>query len=178
LGKDGNAVEIGHFVIDYEGRLTCGCGKQGHWEAYCSGKNMPNFVKMRLNEIDPKSVKKSILCGHLDNRLNLCAQDLFAVAKQGDGLALQLVEEIGILNAIGLANTVVAYDPLLITIGGSVVLENRELILPPIRNHVKEYVQNREPKIALTSLGRDAGLYGAVAAILGVQCTRRSGEFQ
>ena len=25
MGKDGNAVEIGHFTIDYEGCLTCGC---------------------------------------------------------------------------------------------------------------------------------------------------------
>src|SRR4030067_557708 len=33
LGKDGNGHEVGHFVIDYDGRLTCGCGKKGHWGA-------------------------------------------------------------------------------------------------------------------------------------------------
>ena len=26
IGKDGNAHEIGHITIDYEGKLTCGCG--------------------------------------------------------------------------------------------------------------------------------------------------------
>ncbi|MHA1595434.1 MAG: ROK family protein, partial [Candidatus Baldrarchaeia archaeon] len=34
IGKDGNAAEIGHMVIDMEGKLVCGCGKRGHWEAY------------------------------------------------------------------------------------------------------------------------------------------------
>ena len=37
IGKDGNAAEIGHMVIDFEGRLACNCGGRGHWEAYCSG---------------------------------------------------------------------------------------------------------------------------------------------
>ena len=50
MGKDGNAAEIGITVIDYEGRLTCGCGKRGHWEAYCSGKNIATFVQFKLEE--------------------------------------------------------------------------------------------------------------------------------
>ncbi|HDN01509.1 MAG TPA: ROK family protein, partial [Candidatus Bathyarchaeota archaeon] len=41
IGKDGNAHEIGHFTIDFEGRLICGCGRRGHWEAYCSGNGIP-----------------------------------------------------------------------------------------------------------------------------------------
>ena len=50
LGKDGNASEVGHIVIDIEERLRCGCGKRGHWEAYCSGRNIPNYVRIRLKE--------------------------------------------------------------------------------------------------------------------------------
>jgi len=45
IGKDGNAAEIGHMVIDFEGRLACNCGGRGHWEAYCSGAGIPKLAK-------------------------------------------------------------------------------------------------------------------------------------
>jgi glucokinase len=171
LGKEGNAVEIGHFVIDYEGRLTCGCGQRGHWEAYCSGKNLPAYVQMRLRDMSPAVVKESLLYTWLRNDpSNLRAQNLFNVAKRGDNVALQLVEEIGVLNAMGFANVINAYDPSLITVGGAVALANKNLVLPPIRQHVSEYSLNREPKMKTTPLGTDAGVLGGAAAVLGF-CT-------
>lgn len=80
-------------------------------------------------------------------------------------MALQLVEEIGVLNAIGFANVINAYDPSLITVGGTVTLKNKKMILSPIKKHVKEYAINRVPKIMVTPLGEDIGVYGAVAAV-------------
>jgi glucokinase len=165
FGKDGNAHEVGHFVIDYNGRLTCGCGKRGHWEAYCSGKNIPNFVRMRLKEMNEKIVEESLLFKKTGGNLSeMNAADLFSAAKNGDKVAIQLVEEIGVLNAVGFANVVNVYDPSLITVGGTVTLKNKKMILSPIKKHVKEYAINRVPKIMVTPLGEDVGLYGAVAA--------------
>jgi glucokinase len=167
LGKDGNGHEVGHLVIDYNGRLTCGCGKRGHWEAYCSGRNIPNFVKMRLKEMSKKTVKESLLFRRMGgDSSKLTAADLFAAAKRADPLSIQLVNEIGVLNAMGFANVINAYDPSLITVGGTVTLKNRKMIMSPIRKHVKDYTINRVPKIRVTPLGEDAGTYGAVAAAL------------
>lgn len=167
LGKHGNSHEVGHFTIDYNGRLTCGCGKRGHWEAYCSGKNIPNFVRMRIKEMDEKMVKESLLLKRTGGDLSkLSAADLFFAAKNGDNVALQLIEEIGVLNAIGFANVINAYDPSLITVGGTVTLKNKEMTLSPIKKHVKEYAVNIVPKIMVTPLGEDVGVYGAVAAVL------------
>jgi glucokinase len=167
LGKDGNAHEVGHIVIDYEGRLTCGCGKRGHWEAYCSGNNIPNFIRMRLKDMPEKAVKESLLLKRIGGDLSkLTAKNLFAAAKKADSISVQLVEEIGILNAIGFANVINAYDPSLITVGGTVTLKNGAMILNPIRKHVKDYAINRIPKITVTPLGDDVGLYGAVATAL------------
>jgi len=166
LGKDGNAVEIGHNTIDVTGRLKCGCGKRGHWEAYCSGRNIPNFVRMRLEEIDEKTVKSSLLFKKVDGDLSkMRTEDLFSAAKGGDKLSLQLVEEIGILNAVGFANAINAYDPALVTVGGTVALRNRKLILDPIKRYVKNYVLNRIPKITITPLGENVSLYGAIAVL-------------
>ena len=167
LGKDGNAVEIGHITIDYEGRLRCGCGKRGHWEAYCSGRNIPNYVKMRLKEVDEELKRQSLLFKKIKGELSqLSSQDLFEAAKRGDKLSLQLVEEIGVLNAIGFANVINAYDPSLITVGGTVALKNEELILPPIRKYVKNYVVNRLPKIIVTPLSENIGIYGGISIVL------------
>jgi glucokinase len=167
LGKDGNAHEVGHFVIDYEGRLTCSCGKRGHWEAYCSGRNIPNFVRMRIKDVPQKEARESSLLERLGGDLSkLTAADLFAAAKEVDSLSLRLVNEIGVLNAIGFANVINAYDPSLITVGGTVTLKNKKMVLSPIKKYVKDYAVNRVPKITVTPLADEAGLYGAVAAAL------------
>jgi glucokinase len=167
LGKDGNGHEVGHLTIDYSGRLMCGCGRRGHWEAYCSGRNIPNFVRMRVKEIDERIASESLLLKRSEGDLSkLSAADLFLAAKNKDNLSIQLVEEIGVLDAIGIANVINAYDPSLITVGGTVTLKNKKMILSPIKKYVKEYAVNRVPKIMATPLGEDAGVYGAVAAVL------------
>jgi glucokinase len=167
LGKDGNAHEIGHFVIDYKGALTCGCGRRGHWEAYCSGRNLPNYVRMRLKETSEKTARESLLFKSVEGDLSrLRATDLFNAARKGDKLSLQLVKEVGLLNAVGFACVINAYDPSLITVGGTVTLRNRTMVLSPIKKHVKDYAINRIPKIMVTPLGDDVCTYGAVAAAL------------
>ncbi len=166
LGKDGNAVEIGHTTIDLAGVMKCGCGKRGHWEAYCSGRNIPDFVRARLKTVDKNRIEKSGLYRLTKRKLsNLSAGMLFDAAKTKDRLSLELVEEIGRLNAVGFANVVNMFDPSLITVGGSVVLKNEELMMGPIRRHLKDYVFNRPPKIMRTPLGEDIGLYGAAAVV-------------
>ncbi|MCE4613904.1 MAG: ROK family protein, partial [Desulfurococcales archaeon] len=41
IGKSGNAHEVGHFIVNFNGKVRCGCGGLGHWEAYVGGKNIP-----------------------------------------------------------------------------------------------------------------------------------------
>ncbi len=166
IGKDGNATEIGHFTIDYEGRLLCGCGKRGHWEAYCSGNGIPNYVRLLLSEEDPDEVKDSLLMRKINGNLNLLtAKILYDCAKAGDPLSLKLTDRIGVLNAIGFACVIDAYDPSLITVGGSIALRNESLVLSPIRKYVGEHARNRVPEIRITPLRDDVVLYGAIAMV-------------
>jgi len=167
LGKDGNGHEVGHFVIDSAGKLICGCGKPGHWEGYCSGRNIPNYVRMRIKEMPEEAVKESSLLKRVGGDLSkLVAADLFASANEDDSISIRLVNELGVLNAMGFANVISAYDPSLITVGGTVTLNNKRMILSPIRKYVGDYSINRLPKIAITPLGNDVGLYGAVATAI------------
>jgi glucokinase len=162
-GKDGNAAEIGHLVIDSESSLLCGCGKQGHWEAYCSGANIPRYATLHLeNQPDGTRFLSRVTNG---NPNALTTQTLFEVATAGDALACSIIDAIGRRNAAGFANLINAYDPALITIGGTLALKHPQLILNPLKKHLERYVINRLPEIRITSLGEDIVLHGALARV-------------
>ncbi len=163
IGKDGNAVEVGHITISPDSPLTCGCGSPGHWEAYSSGNNIPNFARHILREEERSSMIHELTEGDPGT---LTAKILFDAAKAGDTAALRVVDELGKVNAVGFANIVNAYDPELITIGGSIALNNPELILEPILKNINGHLLNRRPRIMITPLGDDVVLYGALAMAL------------
>jgi len=164
VGKDGNAVEVGHLTICPDSEMICGCGCPGHWEAYCSGLNIPRFAQTLLRRSEWRNSLLAVLCGG-DARA-ITTEMMFDAAKQGDETALRIVDEVGRINAVGVADVVNAYDPELITIGGSVALNNPELIMTPIRRYVARHVINRLPEIMITPLGEDIVLYGALALAL------------
>ncbi len=166
IGKDGNAHEIGHFTIDSMGSLQCGCGKKGHWEAYCSGSGIPNYVRVLLKHRKHQGLKASLLYKAVNGDLEkLTAKILYDTAKAGDPLCIGLVEDIGRLNAIGFACVIDAYDPSLITIGGAVALNNADLVVDPIKRYVQDHVRNRLPEIFLTPLGEYVVAHGALSMV-------------
>ena len=165
FGKDGNAPEIGHIVVDLEGKLRCGCGGVGHWEAFAGGKNIPKYAKLLIKEkfgID--MFKRSKLYNMAEGDIDkITTEMIFSVAKENDELAKLIVDEIGKINTIGVATIINVFDPELITIGGAIALNNPELILKPILKNIRNYVINRIPIIKITPLGDDIVLYGALA---------------
>ncbi len=161
MGKDGNAAEVGHITIDANSKTRCGCGGYGHWEAFCGGKNLPRFARKLIYKTPWKqSIIADMTCGDLNQ---LTTKTLFDAAKQGDEIARKIINEVGRINAVGFANIVNAYDPELITIGGSIALNNPELILSPIEKNIDRHLLNRKPEIKITSLGEDIVLLGALA---------------
>jgi len=165
IGKDGNAVEVGHLTIDPDSPLVCGCGCRGHWEAYSSGRNIPKYARLLLSEIEAKGSLLQELAG--GDPGGITAEILFEAARRLDPTALTIVRKIGEVNAIGFADIVNVFDPQLITVGGSIALENPDLILKPILENVDRHLINRRPDIMITPLGEDAVLYGALALAMG-----------
>ena len=161
LGKDGNAVEAGHFTLFPDSEIMCGCGCRGHWEGFSSGKNIPNYVKSYLAKRD--WVGSALHNGAGGKIEKVTAKMLYTAASEGDMYSLDIVNEIGEINAIGFANIVNAYDPELITVGGSIALNNPRLVLDPINENIGKYTINRIPEIKITALGHDAVIIGALA---------------
>lgn len=167
LGKDGNASEMGHTIIDMTGSLPCGCGKRGHWEAYCAGSNIPQFVDWWIREQHRQIDFTHSQLGTITNGdvRKVTAQMVYDTASQRDALSVAIVNELGRLNAMGIANVIAAYDPELITLGGSVVLHNQPLMLESIQRYVSQYTVTRSPPIVVTPLGHDVGMKGALARV-------------
>jgi glucokinase len=152
LGKDGNAVEVGHITIDPESPLICGCGCRGHWEAYCGGSNIEQLATYVL-EGDIEDYQRRLG--------GVTAEKVFTLAREGDGDSSRIVKEYGRINAVGFANVVNMFDPEVITVGGSIALNNSELVLKPILENIDKHLINRRPEISLTLLGEDVIIYGA-----------------
>lgn len=164
FGKDGNAVEIGHIVVDFEARLKCGCGGYGHWEAYASGANIPNFAKMLIENEYASLFKESLIYRMVNGDLDkLDAKMLYDAALKNDKLALEIINRINEINTVGIASVINIFDPELITLGGAIILNNRDLILPYIKKHLHNYTINRIPRIEITPLGENIVLHGAIA---------------
>lgn len=154
FGATGNAVEVGHMVIDTHYNFPCGCGRGvGHWEGYCSGKNMPRFFEY-WKEREHKKVNFSAQT----------AKHIFDAAKKNEPTAAAFLDIIHHMNARAISNILIAYDPELITIGGSVALHNPSVILTGIKKYIEHYL--KVPPIQITKLGEDITLLGAAAAVL------------
>jgi glucokinase len=158
LGKEGNANEVGHYMVDPQGKVRCGCGSYGHWQAYSAGKYIPSYVSYLLQN-DYKNDNSKL------REEEITSESLFKLAPS-DSVAMEIVERIGRINATMFANIVNTYDPEIISIGGSVALNNKDLVIKPIVEHTGDYVVNVMPKIVATPLGHDACLYGAIASML------------
>ena len=157
-GWDGNAGEVGHMTVDPQGFMTCGCGHDGHWEAYCSGNNIPRYAE-RLHAEDP--IETALRFGDPD----FSAANIFALAGE-DAFADHVVEQLGHWNAMGIANIIHAYAPLVVSVGGAVALNNPERVLGPIRDRLEAMVMTNIPELKLTDLGDEVVVKGAVASAL------------
>ncbi|MUV89597.1 ROK family protein [Halapricum sp. CBA1109] len=157
-GWDGNAGEVGHMTIDPAGTMECGCGKPGHWEAYCSGQNIPKYAR-RLYEDGDWETDLPV------ESEGFSAVDIYDNAGE-DAFADHVIEKLNVWNSMGMANIIHSYAPLVVYVGGGVALNNPELVLEPIRERIEDRVFINIPEIKLTTLGDDVVLKGALASAM------------
>lgn len=156
VGSGGNAAEIGHVTVDPRGRMTCGCGGEGHWEAYCGGKNLPRYVA-HLRRESTGDIETDLP----DDPSAFTAKTVFDRAGDDD-LADLVVDRIGRWNAIGVATAVQAFAPTRVVLGGAIALNNPDRVLDPIRESVPGRLSVDVPSIGLTGFGAGVVLRGAV----------------
>ncbi|MEJ5293056.1 MAG: ROK family protein [Candidatus Methanosuratincola sp.] len=164
LGKDGNAHEVGHMIIDMEERLECNCGGFGHWEAYTSGSGIPKYARFLLKGFSGASGLAELMKA---GREEVGAKEVFGAAYRGDPFARHVIEKAAGINARAFANIVNLYDPQIITVGGGLALKNPSLTVDPIAELLPKLCFNSPPLVELTRLGEDAPLVGALLSAFG-----------
>ena len=154
LGRDGNAGEIGHVFVDERYDLVCGCGGRGHWEGYASGRFLPRFYQAWQERNGAGGAPVN------------AAEDIFAAIRREKNPADHpFISELGRINARGISDIIVAYDPDTIVLDGSVALKNPDLIVAPILRFMDRYLP--EPRIVTSPLAGQAPLLGAAVIARG-----------
>ena len=159
-GVHGAGGEIGHLVLNRDETETCGCGKKGCVEQYCSATGIVRIAKQFLSKSDAPSTLRAME--------NLTCKDVFDAGKAGDALALEILEQVYAYLGEFLANICNVIDPEYVVLGGGVSKAGQMLIDGAAR-YFQKYVFHavREVKFALATLGNDAGAYGAFKLVRG-----------
>ena len=159
-GHFGVGAELGHMVID-PGGPVCGCGNRGCWEAVASGTAIGRLARQRV-----EGGAGAEVLARAEGRIEAITGELVGqAAGDGDPFARDVVEEIGHLLGIGLANIVNIFDPQVIVVGGGAAAGTGELLLAPARAAMEAHILGtawRKPvRVLPAALGNDAGIVGA-----------------
>ncbi len=159
-GFHGAGAEIGHMTVNYDEADVCNCGRKGCLEQYASATGITRMAHRRL----AKNRKKTVL----ENNDELSAKKVFDAAKDGDAVALEVVDDFGRILGRALANLAVVVDPEVYVIGGG-VSKAGQIVLDAIEKYYKDaaFHSCKTTPFRTAKLGNDAGMYGAVKLLLG-----------
>jgi glucokinase len=131
-GADGFAGEIGHTIVDPNGR-QCGCGRHGCLETYCSATGLCRTVQELICDTnEPSELRKM-------SYADLTAQMVSESAHRGDRLALQAFESCGSTLGMKLADSVAHLSPEAIIISGGMASAG-ELIFKPTKRSLEQHL--------------------------------------
>lgn len=167
-GSNGCAGDIGHICVDKSGPL-CHCGNKGCLETIAGGAAIAERALLAA-----QAGKSPTLLQHYErNEKVLRAKDVGEAAREGDSLATEIIRESGQVIGDVLASLVNFYNPDMIVLGGG-VSNLGNLLLSSIRQavfHRSLPLATRNLQIVFSSIGADAGVFGAVGLALNYMFT-------
>ncbi|MFC6062319.1 ROK family glucokinase [Streptomyces ochraceiscleroticus] len=160
-GRFGVAAEFGHIRVVPDG-LLCGCGSQGCWEQYASGRALLRYARQRAFATPENA---GILLGLGDGTSEgIEGRHVSEAARQGCPVAVDSFRELARWAGAGLADLASLFDPSAFIVGGGVSDEG-ELVLDPIRKSFRRWLVGNQwrphAQVLAAQLGGKAGLVGA-----------------
>ncbi len=135
-GSDGFAGELGHVTMVREGGRTCGCGRTGCLETYCSATGVARTAKEMLATNSTEGGLTTIENGtpsllRLLDADNITSLDVAIAAGKGDALATEIFEQTGKMLGEACADFTTFLSPeAYIFFGG--LTKSGDLLLTPI----------------------------------------------
>ena len=151
-GRSGYAGELGHVQV-VEGGRGCGCGSHGCVETLAGASAWARLAEERL-----AAGRASTLAG-----IPLDPAVIAQAAREGDGVALEVVDEVARALGIGIAATLLLLNLECVVIGGGVSGAGA-VLLDRVIGHVQQRVFPQvfaDTEIRLAELGSEAGVIGA-----------------
>jgi len=162
-GKEGNAAEIGHAIVEPKSRVKCNCGAYGCWEAYSSGSGLKLKALEGLHEGKLNADILLEIVGKDTSKIT--AKKIFQAARKRDELSCKIVDDCVFYTKVGIGLVNNYYDCSSIYIGGA-MMNDKDLIFPELIEQFKKdplkFTINHPPKIKLTKFKDDIGLRGAL----------------
>jgi glucokinase len=160
-GHDGFAGELGHTIVDPNGR-QCACGRKGCLETYASAPGIKRTVFALLGEMIAPSKMRSI------SFEDLTAAMISQFATEGDPIARAAFEFTGNILGIKLADAIAHTSPEAIFLFGGLANAG-ELIFEPTRRSMEEHVlkiyQNKVKLLPSGLKDKNVAVLGASALL-------------
>lgn len=159
-GHDGFAGELGHLVVKRNNGRTCGCGKTGCLETYCSATGVARTAREFLETRSDESLLRNL---DIDE---ITSKDVYDAAISGDKLAKEIFDFTGKILGEAMADMAAFSSPQAFIIFGGLA-KSGELLLKPLveafeKNLFKTY--QGKIKIIISELKEsDAAVLGASA---------------
>lgn len=158
-GHDGFAGELGHVIVNPEGR-QCGCGRKGCLETYCSATGVARTACEFLVQRTEPSLLRNIPVE------DIVSKDVYDAAVKGDKLALDIFEYTGTILGEALVNFIAFSSPEAIILFGGLA-KSGDYLMKPIQRAIDKNVlkiYEGKTKLLLSQLkDADAAVLGASA---------------
>ena len=124
-GCDGFAGELGHVIVDRNGR-QCGCGRKGCLETYCSATGVARTAREIIEKTDKPTLLREIPLDKIESK------DVAIAAGKGDEVAKEIFEETGRILGEACANFAAFSSPEAFVFFGGLTKAG-DLIMDPIK---------------------------------------------
>jgi glucokinase len=163
-GADGFAGEIGHTIVDPNGR-RCGCGKLGCLETYVSATGLCRTVlELSCHSTTPSELR-------FFSAAELTSEMVYQAALRGDPLACEAFDFTGRILGVKLADSVAHLSPEAIIFSGGLAAAG-DMLLNPTHKSMEEQLfpifRNRVKLLQSELTQRNPAVLGAGALIWNV----------
>ena len=157
-GTTWKAADLGHVSLDPDGR-SCKCGQRGCPETVVSGPGLINLAGEYLDQGGHNS--------RLAGLEPMTTKQVITAAREGDALALAVLEEVGRYLGMAMSIPVSVTNPSLVVIGGGLGLAAFDLLVPAaiieLRRRVLPVLYEQ---LQIVPSGMDSSAIGAASLVL------------
>jgi glucokinase-like ROK family protein len=159
-GTDGYAAEIGHMVADPNGE-QCACGKRGCYETLVSPRPVIRRVQAFLDSSKaPSSLR--------DVRGPLTFDLVIEAAREGDSVAVEALEQLGVNLGVVMANLINLFNPQMMILGG-VLGHAADFLMPIVERSIESNalaLSRQAVRLAASKYGDETCVMGAATLVL------------